>query len=74
VTVRASETETSAGYRHAMVIESSDRPLAERLAVCDGCGRRLLLRRAGLVEDGAVLCASCAHLDVEVDVDPPTQT
>jgi hypothetical protein len=49
-----------------MVIESTDRPLRERLAICDGCGRRLLLRRAGLVEDGAVLCHQCARLDVDV--------
>jgi hypothetical protein len=49
-----------------MVIESTDRPLRERLAICDGCGRRLLLRRAGLVEDGAVLCRQCVRLDVDV--------
>lgn len=55
-----------------MTIEITNRPLRERLAVCDGCGRRLLLRRAGLVEDGAVLCPDCVRLDVAADAEAPT--
>jgi uncharacterized Zn finger protein (UPF0148 family) len=54
-----------------MVIETNDAPLRERLAICDGCGCGLPLRGAGLVEDGAVLCPTCAQLDVQADAEPP---
>ncbi|HET7027088.1 MAG TPA: hypothetical protein VFI28_05315 [Candidatus Limnocylindrales bacterium] len=55
-----------------MLIETVERrPLADRIAQCDGCGRRFPFRRAGLVEDGAILCSSCANVDVLADaVDP----
>jgi hypothetical protein len=64
-----------------MVIETGERrPLRDRIAVCDGCGRRLPLRRAGLLEDGAVLCTTCADPDLHLgrdtrsdpDIDSPS--
>jgi hypothetical protein len=54
-----------------MLVEPTDRPLREIVAECDGCGRRLPLPRAGLVEDGAVLCPDCATLGVEADLELP---
>lgn len=55
-----------------MLIEPTDGPLPEVVTECDGCGRRIALRRAGLVEDGAVLCPDCATLDVEASPEPST--
>ncbi len=56
-----------APYCVGMVIDSNDTPLHERQAVCDGCGIRVPLTGAGLVEDGGVLCPACADLDVQTD-------